>query len=198
MTHRLVLVLGIVGVLAFVGFGTALIPLASNPAEAGDRPDLERGATVYAEACAACHGRALEGQANWRQRGSDGRLPAPPHDVSGHTWHHPDRILLEITLHGSAAVVGGGYQSNMPGFGDRYSEDELRDVLEWIKTHWPERARQYQAGQLAIRGNDLRAFPGHGQCGSGTNTLFCRSHQADFAVESCHRLYSRRISSFRA
>ncbi|PWJ15831.1 hypothetical protein SAMN05421539_11051 [Jannaschia seohaensis] len=47
-------------------------------------------------------------------------------------------------MRGTAAVVGGGYQSNMPGFGESYSEAELRDVLEWIKTQWPERERAHQ------------------------------------------------------
>ncbi|WP_366140545.1 c-type cytochrome [uncultured Tateyamaria sp.] len=112
---------------------------------APDQRDLSRGKVVYAEACAACHGANLEGQPNWRIPGPDGMLPAPPHDASGHTWHHPDRILMDITVRGTAAVVGGGYDSNMPGFGDSYSEDELRDVLEWIKSQWPERERAHQA-----------------------------------------------------
>lgn len=107
--------------------------------------DLERGAALYAGACAACHGVNLEGQPNWRRPGPDGRLPAPPHDASGHTWHHPDRVLLDITMRGTAAVVGGGYESNMPGFGESYSEDELRDILAWIKSQWPERERAFQA-----------------------------------------------------
>ena len=44
----------------------------------------------------------------------------------------------------TAAVVGNGYESNMPGFGEMYSEDELRDVLAWIKTQWPDRERDHQ------------------------------------------------------
>jgi mono/diheme cytochrome c family protein len=111
---------------------------------AGHTPDLARGAEIYAEACAACHGAQLEGAPNWRSPGPNGRLPAPPHDISGHTWHHSDRVLLDITMRGTAAVVGNGYESDMPGFADLYSEAELRDVLAWIKTHWPERARLHQ------------------------------------------------------
>lgn len=108
-------------------------------------PDLARGEQIYAHACAACHGADLEGQPGWRSRGPDGRLPAPPHDETGHTWHHPDRILLDITLRGTSAVVGGDYKSNMPGFADTYSEAELRDVLAWIRSQWPERERAHQA-----------------------------------------------------
>ena len=72
-------------------------------------------------------------------------MPAPPHDASGHTWHHPDGVLFRITKEGVAAVVGGGYQSDMPAFGDVLSDDEIRAVLAYIKSMWPERERAYQA-----------------------------------------------------
>ena len=118
--------------------------MAADGASSSPR-DPESAAAVYAEVCASCHGANLEGQPDWRSPGPDGRLPAPPHDETGHTWHHPDRVLLDITLRGTAAVVGGGYESNMPGFSGTYSEAELRDVLAWIKSQWPERERAYQA-----------------------------------------------------
>lgn len=130
---------------ALAAFAGLLLQAGSRPTMAGYQPDLARGEAVYAVACAACHGANLQGEANWRSPGPDGRLPAPPHDASGHTWHHADRVLMDITMRGTAAVVGGGYESNMPGFGDAYSEEELRDVLEGIKTHWPERERTHQA-----------------------------------------------------
>ena len=105
---------------------------------------LARGAAVYAEACASCHGANLEGQPEWRSPGPDGRLPTPPHDETGHIWHHFDRILLATMTRGTAAVVGGGRESNTPGFGGTYSEEDLRAVLEWLKSRWPERERSYQ------------------------------------------------------
>jgi len=106
---------------------------------------LEKGQAIYAANCASCHGAKLEGQPDWKTPLPSGRLPAPPHDASGHTWHHPDRILFRITKHGTAAVVGGGYESDMPGFGDVLSDDDIRAVLDFIKSTWPERERQYQA-----------------------------------------------------
>lgn len=107
-------------------------------------PDLSRGAAVYAEACASCHGAKLEGQPDWRSPGLDGRLRAPPHDATGHTWHHPDIVLFRIVKEGTAAVVGGGYESDMPGFGGDLSDAEIRAVLAYIKSTWPERERSYQ------------------------------------------------------
>nr|WP_162804703.1 cytochrome c [Tritonibacter mobilis] len=102
------------------------------------------GATLYQQNCASCHGAELQGQPDWRSPGPEGRLPAPPHDATGHTWHHGDDILFRITREGTAAVVGGGYESDMPGFGDSLSDAEIRAILDYIKSTWPERERTYQ------------------------------------------------------
>ena len=61
------------------------------------------GKLVYGTNCAGCHGAKLEGQANWQIRSADGYLPAPPHDETGHTWHHPDKMLFEFTKYGLTA-----------------------------------------------------------------------------------------------
>jgi len=138
-----------IGAVALVGIGSVgwWISGGASRGLGGERymPDLARGEAIYREACASCHGADLEGQPDWQSRNPDGRLPAPPHDETGHTWHHSDLVLLDITMRGTAAVVGGGYESDMPGFGEIYSEAELRDVLEWIKSQWPDRVRAHQA-----------------------------------------------------
>ena len=105
---------------------------------------IDEGRTIYEAQCAACHGANLEGQPDWRSQLPSGRLPAPPHDASGHTWHHPDDILFRIVKEGTAAIVGNGYESDMPGFGDVLSDAEIRAVLAYIKSTWPERERTYQ------------------------------------------------------
>jgi mono/diheme cytochrome c family protein len=93
--------------------------------------------------CAACHGPHLEGQPNWQTPKSDGRLPAPPHDASGHTWHHSDAELFRVTKHGMSAVAPG-HQSDMPGFAGVLTDAEIVAVLDYIKSTWPDRERQYQ------------------------------------------------------
>lgn len=105
---------------------------------------LALGRSIYQAHCAECHGAKLEGQPNWQQPLPSGRLPAPPHDASGHTWHHSDRLLFDITKRGTAAVVGGGYESDMPGFDGVLSDPEIGAVLGYIKSTWPERERRYQ------------------------------------------------------
>ena len=99
---------------------------------------IAEGAEIYGAQCAACHGANLQGEVpDWRVPKADGLLPAPPHDESGHTWHHADALLVDITMRGTAAVVGGGYESAMPGFAGVLSEDEVLAVLAFIKSTWP-------------------------------------------------------------
>lgn len=116
--------------------------IASADAAPAEAPS--QGRQVYADHCASCHGADLEGQPNWRSPLPSGRVPAPPHDASGHTWHHPDETLFRIVKEGTAAIVGGGYESDMPGFGDVLSDAEIGAVLAYIKSTWPERERSFQ------------------------------------------------------
>ncbi|MFT7596805.1 MAG: mono/diheme cytochrome c family protein [Paracoccaceae bacterium] len=99
----------------------------------------DQGATLYADNCASCHGADLKGQANWRAPDADGFMPAPPHDETGHTWHHPDTQLIAITRAGTEALIGGNYQSRMIGFGDTLSDTQIRAVLAYIKSTWPQK-----------------------------------------------------------
>lgn len=108
-----------------------------------DSAQVALGARLYAERCASCHGAKLEGQPNWQEPLSNGRMPAPPHDASGHTWHHSDAELLTITKKGLAAVVPG-YESDMPAFEGTLSDEEIRAVLAFIKSTWPKTEREYQ------------------------------------------------------
>ena len=106
---------------------------------------LANGEKVYRAHCAACHGARLEGQPRWRERDAGGRMPAPPHDASGHTWHHPDQVLFDITKHGIAkAAKLKDYDSAMPIFKDVLSDDEIVAVLSWIKSQWPAEIRKHQ------------------------------------------------------
>ncbi|RVT82282.1 cytochrome c [Rhodobacteraceae bacterium CCMM004] len=107
-----------------------------------DAAAVARGAEVYAEYCASCHGADLEGEPNWRDRNPDGTMPAPPHDETGHTWHHPDVQLFAITKQGIEAIVGGDYRSSMIGFGDVLSDTEILEVLGYIKSTWPEEIQE--------------------------------------------------------
>ncbi|MAB12288.1 MAG: cytochrome C [Parvibaculum sp.] len=110
------------------------------------------GQNIYAQNCASCHGANLEGQPDWKRRLENGRMPAPPHDESGHTWHHSDQDLFAITKLGVGGVVPG-YESDMLAFGEILSDEEIAAVLAFIKSTWPERQREVQARITAKEGD---------------------------------------------
>lgn len=112
--------------------------------------DLAQGEVLYGENCASCHGANLEGQPDWQSPGPDGRLPAPPHDETGHTWHHPDSVLFQYTKLGgreTLALQGIEFDSGMPGFSGQLSDQEIWTILAYIRSTWPERARAAQAAR---------------------------------------------------
>lgn len=118
---------------------------AARAAQAPDLNDARRvaaGRRVYDAHCASCHGVQLEGQPDWRTRRADGRLPAPPHDDSGHTWHHPFDVLFAITKHGLVPPYApADYASDMPAFGERLSDDEIWSALAYIRSRWSDKVR---------------------------------------------------------
>ena len=126
-----------------------LVILFSMAAPVGvSAAEVATGRVLYADHCAACHGADLEGAPDWQSPGPDGRLPAPPHDETGHTWHHGDRMLFDYVRRGGQAVLddlGVRFSSGMPGFGDVLSDDEIVAILAFIRSTWSERARAYQA-----------------------------------------------------
>jgi mono/diheme cytochrome c family protein len=108
-------------------------------------PEAELGEQIYRDHCASCHGVELEGQPGGQRPLPDGGLSAPPHGVAGHTSHHPDRLLFEITKFGGQALAPPGHKSNMPAFGQTLSDEEIWAVLAYIKSRWPEEIRARQA-----------------------------------------------------
>jgi mono/diheme cytochrome c family protein len=115
------------------------------PIDPTDAAALALGQKLYARECAACHGSNLEGQPNWQQRLPNGRLPAPPHDASGHTWHHADAHLFAITKHSLAPFAGPDYQTDMPAYAEKLTDAEIRAVIAFIKSTWPAEQRATQA-----------------------------------------------------
>lgn len=143
------MVFGVVGVV-IIGAAAVLYSTIqpSGPAfiDPADQSLVMQGKAIYANNCAACHGQALQGQPNWRERMSNGRLPAPPHDKSGHTWHHPDAMLVDMVKNGlvPGKTAPPGYVSDMPAYRDILSDQEIIAVLTYIKSTWPPKVLEAQ------------------------------------------------------
>ena len=128
----------VAGAVVVILTGCGGSPGEESRSDPGNGALVATGAKVYAQQCAACHGAKLEGQPNWRKRLSNGRFPAPPHDESGHTWHHPDDVLFGTVKHGLVPGIYAppGYESDMPAFGGKLTDEEIWAVLAFIKSHW--------------------------------------------------------------
>lgn len=144
----------IVTLVFFIQAGTSIKPVVINntpvpPVPTSDPARLDQGAALYAQYCASCHGADLEGAPDWKKSLPDGSLPPPPQDSSGHTWHHPNSLLLDIMTNGGDPADN----SKMPAFGDQISKDEMISILDFIKSTWGKDEREYQWWMTVTQGN---------------------------------------------
>ena len=135
--RRLILIIALL-MLSACGDDAAKVP-APNPSArnsvAADR--LASGQQLYQQNCAVCHGANASGASNWRQRGADGRFPPPPLNGTAHTWHHP-----WAQLHHTIKNGGPAGQSNMPGWKDKLSDQQINDIILWFQSLWPDQVYQ--------------------------------------------------------
>ena len=142
----------VIGCIALVTIGLVVLNVRGSTrtatADPSNAEQVAQGRQVYAANCASCHGANLEGQPNWQQDLPSGGRPAPPHDATGHTWHHNDQSLFTTVKYGGQATAPQGYQSNMPAFGNSLTDNEIWAALAFIKRSWPPDilAAQQQAG----------------------------------------------------
>ena len=132
--HSTVLLLVLVGSVGLIAACGEPEPVAQPSAEQSNTVSGSRtGSQIFAATCAVCHGEGGEGAEDWMMRDEDGRLPPPPLNGEGHTWHHSDGVLYGIVSEGGAGI---GFGSNMPGFKDELTREEIIAVLEFVKTLW--------------------------------------------------------------
>jgi len=106
----------------------------------------------------------------------NGRLPAPPHDATGHTWHHSDTQLFDMIANGTAAMMPG-YETDMPAYRDILSDADIWAVLSFIESTWPrdirERQQRIKSSDSVRRQLARKPLPRHPR-NTGAPELSCR------------------------
>lgn len=91
---------------------------------------LNRGARLFEEQCAQCHGPEAQGHPDWQ---TPAVVAAPPLNGTGNDWKRTRAQLV--------AVVKNGAKRNgelvMPAWNGRMSEAEINDIIDWFQALWP-------------------------------------------------------------
>jgi len=94
---------------------------------------IARGAKIFEENCAQCHGPQAQGHPDW-QTPSDGTFAAaPPLDGSGNEHKRTRSELLNVIRNGARK---NGLEV-MPAWQRRLSNQEMEDVVTWFQSLWP-------------------------------------------------------------
>lgn len=118
-----------------------------------DRPlsveSVMRGARLYQEHCAQCHGPEAQGHPDWE---NPQVTAAPPLDGTGNEWKRNKADLVAI-------IKNGARRNNepvMPALGTRLSDQEIDDIVAWFQALWPievyDRWQKVNAGETVPPG----------------------------------------------
>ena len=89
--------------------------------------DVERGAKVYMEYCAQCHGKEGKGDGP----GAKGLDPKPAVHADLPLSDYPDDYLYNLVYYGGKSV---GKSPNMPDWGMTLPEQSLADVITYLRS----------------------------------------------------------------
>lgn len=115
------------GKFSFFGGDETLVDRDFDPAQ------IKRGETVYRANCVGCHGPNGEATPDWRKPDENGRYPPPPLNGTAHAWHHSTEVLKKTILKGGPPGFG-----SMPAWEGKLTEQQVDDVVVWIKSLWPD------------------------------------------------------------
>ncbi|MCG6975965.1 MAG: c-type cytochrome [Acidiferrobacterales bacterium] len=132
--------------------GAASSMTEAEQADAGRLFDVERiarGAKLFQEKCAQCHGPEAQGHPDWERGRKEGYAAAPPLNGTG-----TDITLSKIKM---MTIIRNGLKQNglpvMPAWAGRVSDQDIEDVITWFQALWP--ADTYQAWQRAYAPDEL-------------------------------------------
>ncbi|MBB5399473.1 c-type cytochrome [Paraburkholderia youngii] len=104
---------------------------ASDRTLAADERLKIPGAQTFLAKCSFCHGQNGRGQGQW----------IPPLAGNASSMTSENASSINVTLNGSARVVANGVPDSyrMPPFRNQLSDEEIADVLSFIRTSWGNR-----------------------------------------------------------
>ena len=105
------------------------------------------GEEIYTAHCEYCHGLGAIGQKESRPQGGrnqDGTIIAPALNGTGHTWHHPPMMNFLKIKEGSKMA-----NSPMVGFKDRLSDKQIKSVIWFLYSIWPEEIKARYRSQMS-------------------------------------------------
>jgi alcohol dehydrogenase (quinone), cytochrome c subunit len=112
----------------------------STTAALRDRPTVDPGAAVYAGACASCHGFDAKGFTPYMPA-LVGNPVVLDHDASS---------LINLMLNGSIPLVAAGTPDayRMPQFRQQLSDQDIADVITFVRNGWGNEATAVSAAQV--------------------------------------------------
>lgn len=121
-------------------------------------PGLQAGRDQYNLRCAHCHGYDGEGeiQISAVDTLALGMKVVPPHNSSGHTWMHPEQLLVQLVRQGLSNPL---YRFQMPAYGEVMTEEEIRQIFAYISLWWTDSQREHHQALTEARADIEAQFP---------------------------------------
>jgi mono/diheme cytochrome c family protein len=105
-------------------------PLGTSLERLAPMEVMARGARIFQENCAICHGPEAQGHPDWQ---TPGVAAAPPLNGTGNEWKRKHPELVAVIKQG----VKRKNEQIMPGWEGRLSEQDIEEVIVWFQALWP-------------------------------------------------------------
>ena len=121
--------------LAACGKEESAPPPLTAPSTAETEPlfpveNMMRGAQLYQEQCAQCHGPEAQGHPDWE---NPAIVAAPPLNGTGNAWKKKKSELIAIIRNGASR----NGMPVMPAWKGRLTEQDMEDIVIWFQALWP-------------------------------------------------------------
>lgn len=98
-----------------------------------DDAAVARGALLYEQHCAQCHGPEAQGHPDWNTPSDGSFVAAPPLNGTGNDSARSKQELVATIQHG----VSRNGVPVMPAWRGRLENEEVESVLQWLQSLWP-------------------------------------------------------------